>query len=92
MLLMNISGLDASTSLVNERVQIELENMLDEFEEKKIQHERTRRDELKKFEQGHAKEKKRIQEEAQKDVEYIKAQLEKNSSKDKETRVSQRRA
>jgi len=60
MLLMNISGLDASTSLINERVQIELENMLDEFEEKKIQHERTRRDELKKQEQASAKEKKRV--------------------------------
>jgi len=36
MLLMNISGLDASTSVINERVQVELEQLLDDYEEKKI--------------------------------------------------------
>ena len=32
---MNMSGLDASTSVINERVQTELEQLMDEFEEKK---------------------------------------------------------
>lgn len=50
MILMNMSGLDASTSVVNERVQFELEQLLDDHEERKIQHERSRRDELKKLE------------------------------------------
>jgi hypothetical protein len=60
MLLMNISGMDASTSIINERVQIELENLLDEFEEKKIMHERGKRDELKRLESERYEEKKRI--------------------------------
>jgi hypothetical protein len=47
MVLMNMSGLDNSTSMINERVQIELENLMDDMEEQKIQHERLKRDELK---------------------------------------------
>jgi len=50
MLLMNMSGLDASTSVINERVQIELEQVMDEYDEKKIVHERQKREELKKLE------------------------------------------
>ena len=34
MLLMNMSGIDASTSVINERVQMELEQLMDEYEEK----------------------------------------------------------
>lgn len=49
MLLMNMSGFDASTSVINERVQIELELIMDDFEEQKIMHERNKRDELKKL-------------------------------------------
>lgn len=51
MILMNMSGLDISTSVVNERVQIELEKYMDELEEQKILHERQRTQELKKIEQ-----------------------------------------
>ena len=35
-LMMNMSGLDMSTSVINEKVQMELEQIMDEFEEKKI--------------------------------------------------------
>lgn len=73
---MNISGMDASTSVINERVQIELEAMMEEYEEKKIMHERGRRDELKRMEQERAQEKKRLQETAQKDLEGVRTALE----------------
>ena len=92
MLLMNISGLDASTSVINERVQIELENMLDEYEEKKIQHERARRDELKKLEQIAAAEKKKLQDDAKKEVDLTKSQMERTQQKDRDSRITQRRA
>lgn len=49
MLLMNMSGLDASTSVINERVQIELEQVMEEYDEQKIVHERQKREELKKL-------------------------------------------
>lgn len=67
-----MSGLDASMSVVNERVQLELEQILDDYEEKKIQHERTRRDELKKLEQEKQKTMKDIEEKAKKDLEKLK--------------------
>ena len=44
---MNISGIDNSTSMVNERVQIELEQLMDEQEEEKINYERKKREEFK---------------------------------------------
>ncbi len=48
---MNLSGMEGgSTSIINERVQIELEAIMDDYEEKKIMHERTRRDDLKRLE------------------------------------------
>jgi hypothetical protein len=47
MALMNMSGLDISTSVVNEKVQAELEQILDDYDEMKIQHERKRTLELK---------------------------------------------
>jgi len=46
MMLMNMSGLDTSTQM-NERVQIELEKIMDELEDKKIDYERQKRDQLK---------------------------------------------
>jgi hypothetical protein len=49
-LMMNMSGMDMNTSTINERVQIELEQLMDEYEDQKIVHERKRRDELKKME------------------------------------------
>ncbi len=51
MLLMNMSAAEAvgSTSIINERVQIEVEALLDEYEDRKIAHERTKREELKKM-------------------------------------------
>lgn len=49
MMLMNMSGLD--NSHINERVQLELEQLMDDFEDQKILHERNRRDQLKKLEQ-----------------------------------------
>ena len=33
---MNMSGLDVSTSAVNEKVQYELEKLMEDYEEKKI--------------------------------------------------------
>jgi hypothetical protein len=33
---MNMSGLDLSTSVINEKVQIELEKLMDDYEEAKI--------------------------------------------------------
>lgn len=49
MMLMNMSGLDISSSHINERVQMELEQLMDDFEDEKILHERQKRDELKKL-------------------------------------------
>lgn len=64
MVLMNMSGNGLETSVINERVQIELEHLLDECEERKIQHERTRREEIRRLEQERVEEKRKIQDSA----------------------------
>ena len=92
MLLMNMSGLDASTSVVNDRVQFELEQLLVDHEEKKIQHERFKREELKKLDKQKALEKKKLEERTKEDIEELKRKLKSSSMKDKEAKVQQRRA
>ena len=87
MLLMNMSGLDASTSVVNERVQLELEQLMDEYEEKKILHERQKREELKKLEQERNSLKNSIQEQAKKEVEELKKVSRKAKSQDKDVQI-----
>ena len=77
MMLMNISNVEAaasgigSTSIINERVQIELEALLDEYEEQKIQHERQKRESLKLMQTSHLETKKNIQEQALKDLDLL---------------------
>lgn len=80
MLLMNISGLDGSTSIINERVQIELEQILDDYEELKIQHERTKREEFKVLEADRLNEKRKLKELAERDVEIIRRQMERSQT------------
>jgi hypothetical protein len=55
------SVIPGSTSIVNERVQMELEVLLDEFEEKKIEYGTQRREEIKRMEAEKAAEKKKIE-------------------------------
>jgi hypothetical protein len=50
-----------STSIVNERVQMELEVLLEEFEEKKIEYGTQRREEIKRMEAEKAAEKRKIE-------------------------------
>ncbi len=77
MMLMNISNVEAavsgigSTSIINERVQIELEALLDEYEEQKIHHERQKRESLKTIQTTHLEAKKQIQEQALKDLDLL---------------------
>ena len=47
---MNMSGLDNSTSMVNEIVTVELEQIMDQQEDQKIAYERKKREELKQYE------------------------------------------
>ena len=77
---MNISGLDGSTSIINERVQIELEQILDDYEELKIQHERTKREEFKVLEADRLNEKRKLKELAERDVEIIRRQMERSQT------------
>ena len=48
---MMIDPLEVSASAVDQLVQFEIENIADEFEEEKIQHERIKREDLKNLEQ-----------------------------------------
>ena len=50
MILMNMSGLDNSTSMVNGIVTVELEQIMDQQEDQKIAYERKKREELKQYE------------------------------------------
>lgn len=70
-MMMNMSGIDSS-AVINERVQLELEKIMDEGEEQKIQHERKRREELKKLETENQESKKKIEKEAKEHVDEIK--------------------
>ena len=47
---MMIDPLEVSASAVDQLVQFEIENIADEFEEEKIQHERIKREDLKNLE------------------------------------------
>jgi hypothetical protein len=47
---MMIDPLEVSASAVDQLVQFEIENIADEFEEQKIQHERLKREDLKNLE------------------------------------------
>ena len=62
-------------SIINERVQIEVEALLDEYEEKKIAHERVRREEIKRMQDEIKTEKAKLKEKAMKDVENLKKTL-----------------
>ena len=62
-------------SIINERVQIEVESLLDEYEEKKIAHERVRREEIKRMQDEIKNEKAKLKEKAMKDVENLKKTL-----------------
>jgi F0F1-type ATP synthase membrane subunit b/b' len=79
-------------SIINERVQIEIEALLDDYEEKKIAHERLRREEIKRMQDETKGEKGKIKEAAMKEVENIKKTLHQSSLKDRDTRVSTRKA
>ena len=50
MMLMNMSGLDISSSQINEKVHTELEKIAEEYENKKTEYEREKRLELKDLE------------------------------------------
>ena len=75
MLLLQAAETSLGGSIINERVQIEVEALLDDYEEKKIAHERTRREEIKKMQEEVKAEKLKLKESAMKDVENIKRTL-----------------
>lgn len=90
---MNMSAAEAvgSTSIINERVQIEVEALLDEYEDRKIAHERTKREELKKMDQERNAEKKRLREAAETQLEEVRKTLSKTSMKDRESKIASRK-
>jgi len=75
MLLLQAAETSLGGSIINERVQIEVEALLDDYEEKKIAHERTRREEIKKMQEEVKADKLKLKESAMKDVENIKRTL-----------------
>jgi hypothetical protein len=79
-------------SIINERVQIEVEALLDDYEEKKIAHERLRREEIKRMQDETKGEKAKLKEAAMRELESLKKTLQQSSLKDKDTRMSTRRA
>ncbi|CDW91648.1 ww domain containing protein [Stylonychia lemnae] len=90
-LMMNMSGLDMSTSIINEKVQIELEQIMDDYEEKKIQHERKKREELKKLDSDKASSKQKIVDEAKMEVDVLKKAHAKNQGKGSDDQIQRRK-
>jgi hypothetical protein len=68
--------LEVSASAVDQLVQIELDNIADEIEEQKIQHERVKREELKNLEQDKRNMKLKLQTDAEKDLDARRNKLE----------------
>ena len=62
-------------SIINERVQIEVEALLDDYEEKKIAHERLRREEIKRMLDETKGEKAKLKEAAMRELESLKKTL-----------------
>ncbi len=62
-------------SIINERVQIEVEALLDDYEEKKIAHERQRREEIKRMQDETKGEKTKLKEAAMRELESLKKTL-----------------
>jgi hypothetical protein len=79
MLLLQAAETTLGGSVINERVQIEVEALLEEYEEKKIAHERTRREEIKKLQEETKTEKARLKEAALRDVENLQKTLQQAS-------------
>lgn len=68
--------LEVSASAVDQLVQIELDNLAEEFEEQKIQHERIKREELKNMEQDKRNMKLKLQTDAERDLDVLRNRLE----------------
>lgn len=68
--------LEVSGSAVDQIVHFELENFIEELEEKKIQHERVLREELKNIEMDKRNMKLKLQTDAEHDLEEIRSKLE----------------
>ena len=92
MLLMQAADTSMGGSIINERVQIEIEAILDEYEEKKIAHERQRREEIKRMQDETRNEKAKLKDSAMRDIEKLKKTLQESSMKDRDTRVATRKA
>ena len=58
---------------------MELEALLDEYEEQKIQHERQKRESLKTMQTSHLEAKKQIQEQALKDLDLLRTVIQKST-------------
>ena len=79
MLLLQAAETSLGGSIINERVQIEVDALLDDYEEKKIAHERTRREEIKKMQEEVKAETLKVKEAAMKEVDSIKKTLQQSS-------------
>lgn len=73
---MMIDPLEVSASAVDQLVQFEMENLQDDFEEQKIQHERLKREELKNLEQDKRNMKLKLQTDAERDLDELRNRLE----------------
>ena len=73
---MLIDPLEVSASAVDQLVQFEIENIADEFEEQKIQHERLKREDLKNLEQDKRNMKLKLQTDAERDLDDLRTRLE----------------
>lgn len=71
-----IDPLEVSASAVDQLVQFEMENLQDDFEEQKIQHERLKREELKNLEQDKRNMKLKLQTDAERDLDELRNRLE----------------
>ena len=73
---MMIDPLEVSASAVDQLVQFEMENLQDDYEEQKIQHERLKREELKNLEQDKRNMKLKLQTDAERDLDELRNRLE----------------
>mmetsp|Transcript_22322 Transcript_22322/g.34553 ORF Transcript_22322/g.34553 Transcript_22322/m.34553 type:complete len:82 (+) Transcript_22322:781-1026(+) len=68
--------LEVSASAVDQIVQIEIENLYDDYQEKNIQYERQKRDELRHLEQESRNMKLKMSTDAERDLDDLRGRLE----------------
>ena len=83
--------LEVSASAVDQLFQYQLENIVEEIEEQKIQHERAKREELKNMEQTKRNIKLKLQTDAEKDLDELRNKLELEKQASSQFTIEQRK-